>query len=207
MRLTAQQRQSIIDYHYQPLADDGLLQAAVSMVLRDGKHGTEVLLMQRAYHKNDPWSGQMAFPGGKIEASDYNAKAAAERETLEEVGIKLRADEYLARLDDVYGLGASQNKNVHVASFAFWLNHPVKLKGNYEVGDLVWLPFSHLMDMQYRHQVTHPLDQQQRWPAVMINQDKQQILWGLSLRMLARLAEIIGLENHQQFNQLAIADR
>src|SRR5687767_9515898 len=38
--------------------------AAVALILRDGKAGIELLFIRRAEHPQDPWSGQMAFPGG-----------------------------------------------------------------------------------------------------------------------------------------------
>ena len=41
--------------------------AAVALVLRDGPSGIELLFIRRADHPEDPWSGQMAFPGGRSE--------------------------------------------------------------------------------------------------------------------------------------------
>src|SRR5258706_15931093 len=41
--------------------------AAVALILRDGPQGIEVLFIRRAEHPQDPWSGQMAFPGGRAE--------------------------------------------------------------------------------------------------------------------------------------------
>jgi 8-oxo-dGTP pyrophosphatase MutT (NUDIX family) len=38
---------------------------------------------------SDPWSGQVAFPGGKREVSDGNDQETAEREAWEEVGLRL----------------------------------------------------------------------------------------------------------------------
>ena len=40
--------------------------AAVAMVISDqGDRGLSALFIQRAEHPDDPWSGQMAFPGGR----------------------------------------------------------------------------------------------------------------------------------------------
>ena len=62
--------------------------AAVALILRDSalgaEHSPEMLIIQRASHPNDPWSGNLSSPGGKIDPEDSCAYAAAVRETLEE---------------------------------------------------------------------------------------------------------------------------
>ena len=59
-------------------------QAAVALVLR-ATSGLHVLLIKRARSERDPWSGQMALPGGRRDAVDATLLATAMRETLEEV--------------------------------------------------------------------------------------------------------------------------
>lgn len=171
---------------------DSLLKAAVAIILRDGQNGTEALLMHRAYHDADPWSGQMSFPGGKIESTDECAKAAAVRETFEEVGISLTDADYVGRQDDIYGLRANNVFTVHISCFVFKPQHTLSPLGNHEVADLVWLPLSHLTDPSNAHFFTHPLASDVTMPSVMINEPKKQILWGLTLRMLANLFDVLG---------------
>lgn len=91
---------------HQPQCDTrpAKIKAAVVLILRDGCEGTEVLMMQRATHPDDPWSGQMGFPGGKIEVSDASSRAAAIRETQEEVAVDLAASDYTGQLDDTYSI-------------------------------------------------------------------------------------------------------
>src|SRR5690606_20111232 len=48
--------------------------------------GLHVLFTRRASHLYDH-AGQISFPGGRIEASDRDAIAAALRETYEEIGV------------------------------------------------------------------------------------------------------------------------
>ena len=56
----------------------------VPVVARDDEAG--VLLTRRAAHLRDH-SGQVAFPGGKIDEADPSATAAALREAFEEIGL------------------------------------------------------------------------------------------------------------------------
>lgn len=178
---------------HQPVnrSEFSLMRAAVAIILRDGEHGTEFLLMQRAKHPKDPWSGQMSFPGGKIDPEDATSKDAAIREAEEEVGIVLGEQDYIGRLDDIYGLKVDNQYSVHVACYVFKPQQPVNATGNHEVADLVWLPFSWLQDEGNRHDYWHPSSPDVAMPAVLIDEDKEQVLWGLSLRMMSMLHELI----------------
>ena len=180
---------------YQPeeRLETSLLKAAVAIILRDTEQGTECLMMQRAKHERDPWSGQMAFPGGKIDPGDADAKAAAVREAFEEVGADLTDDDYVGQLDDLYGLKVDGIFSVHVSCFVFKPNRELKLVANHEVADMVWLPMRYLNEPDYRHDFVHPRQASLSMPAVMIDAGKEQILWGLSLRMLANMHELLGL--------------
>jgi len=67
----------------------------VAVWLRPG--GAELILTKRASHlKHHP--GQIAFPGGKVDAQDAGPEAAALREAQEEVGLPPRAVEVLGHL-------------------------------------------------------------------------------------------------------------
>jgi 8-oxo-dGTP pyrophosphatase MutT (NUDIX family) len=178
-----------------------LMRAAVAIILRDGEHGTEFLMMQRAFHDQDPWSGQMSFPGGKIEPDDVDAKAAAMREAFEEVSADLSEQDYIGQLDDLYGLKVDGVFSVHVSAFVFKPSRELQLLGNEEVADMLWLPFSYLDDVDNTHDYSHPRDPNAKMPAVLINADKNQVLWGLSLRMLSMLHELLNLPMSAISNQ------
>jgi hypothetical protein len=94
-------------------------------------------------------------------------------------------------LDDLYGLKVDNQYSVHIACFVFKPNRTLKLQGNHEVADLIWLPFSHLDNPANAYDHYHPADPKIRMPAVLIDAKKDQILWGLSLRMLLNLYELL----------------
>ena len=70
--------------------------AAVALILREGKAGPEILFIVRAKRDGDPWSGDLGFPGGRVEACDKEPRLTAERETLEEIGLDLTEGRYSA---------------------------------------------------------------------------------------------------------------
>ena len=193
-------RRMLIDKHKLALIRDytpnvrhheRLLTASVAIILRDTDHGTEFLMMQRAFHEKDPWSGQMAFPGGKVDPEDSSHQAAAIREAYEEVGIVLSEMDCVGRIDDVYGLKANGVFSVHVACFIFKPLHSYSLIANEEVADMVWLPCSFLKEPRNGIDFYHPHDASLKMPAALIDHSKSQILWGLSYRMLVNLFDVI----------------
>ena len=72
--------------------------AAVLCALRPRGTGLHVVLTERARHLNQH-AGQVAFPGGKIDADDASAEAAALREAHEEVGLAAHAARVIGTLD------------------------------------------------------------------------------------------------------------
>jgi 8-oxo-dGTP pyrophosphatase MutT (NUDIX family) len=69
--------------------------AAVAVVLGPDDH---LLFIRRAERQGDPWSGHMAFPGGRASPLDASIRATAERETREEVGLDLAPAEFIGAL-------------------------------------------------------------------------------------------------------------
>ena len=52
--------------------------AAVALVLRAvPMRGLDLLFIRRAEYAEDPWSGQVAFPGGRHEAGDESLQVTA----------------------------------------------------------------------------------------------------------------------------------
>ena len=129
--------------------------AAVAIVLRDGQSGRlELLLIKRAESGDDPWSGHVALPGGREEASDASLEETALRETLEETGLDVARDgEVLGRLDDLSPRGGSASVIVRPfvvalhAAHAHTHPHPhphPRLTLSDEVAAAFWLPLDAL---------------------------------------------------------------
>ena len=81
------------------IESERIAQAAVTLILRPHEDGAEGLVIKRAEHPRDPWSGHLALPGGRADASDADLRATALREVHEEIGIRLDAGgRWLGRL-------------------------------------------------------------------------------------------------------------
>jgi 8-oxo-dGTP pyrophosphatase MutT (NUDIX family) len=83
--------------------DEPFKEAAVALILRPlADDDAELLFIRRAQRVGDPWSGQIGLPGGRFEPADASLEETALRETLEEVGLDLRAEgRVLGMLDEI----------------------------------------------------------------------------------------------------------
>lgn len=157
--------------------------AAVAVVFRPGERGTELLFIQRATKHTDPWSGQMAFPGGRIEPTDEDSHAAAERETWEEVGLDLSPAERLGSLNDLDG-GRGGNNLAAIHAHGYWLPGPApRLVMNHEVDDVLWVPLAMLADSSRYIDHYYALSDS-TWPGIQLDKAGQ-VVWGLTLRFLS----------------------
>jgi len=172
------------------LAETARTQASVATVLRPGPQGAEVLLIQRAEHPNDPWSGHMAFPGGRREPRDAHLLATAVRETREELGLDLGAAEHLGHVDDLQAVARGRVVDLVIRPQVFiWPGRTPSLTPNYEVAAAVWAPIAPM--------IAGAIDTVRPWREGtqtyrMPGYDVEgRIVWGLTYRMLRTLFTIV----------------
>lgn len=166
--------------------------AAVAAVLHESPHGSELLFIERAEHPHDPWSGHMAFPGGRVDPGDASAQHAAERETREEVGLDLAGADLLGRLDDVEGAPPGFDSLV-VSAFVYHLGRRVPPTLNHEVRDVLWVPVGHLLDASRRVPFYWPREQREtHYPGILVGRPERHVVWGLTYRFLELFFGAIG---------------
>jgi 8-oxo-dGTP pyrophosphatase MutT (NUDIX family) len=170
------------------LADAEARRAAVAMVLAEHEGDPSVLFIERASRSGDPWSGHMAFPGGRVEPGDAHVRQAAERETAEEVGLSLADAECIGRLDDKQG-NPRTNPSLVISAFVYRLPEPAALAPNHEVREAFWFPLRALQDprrhVPYR---AHTID----FPGILIGQPQRHVVWGLTYSFLESFFRAVG---------------
>ena len=190
-------RQRLVQ-HQPDAVDPGahVRQAAVAIILREPSArqsnpiGPDVLFIQRAIKPGDPWSGQMAFPGGHREPGDRDLRHAAVRETHEEIGVDLSGADYLGQLDHQHAAPRGRKLQMIVSPHVFVVGGPIRPEPNHEVADVVWSPLGVLASGEL-----HTAEQMQVAGArTWFNGYRLHgghFVWGLTYRMLKELFGVL----------------
>ena len=154
--------------------------AGVAVLLRGlGTADPRVLLGRRTLRENDPWSGHLAFPGGRRDDDDRDLLDTALRECAEEAGLGVARDLAIGALSDVVA-GRVTGANLPVRP---WLLRADSVGepgcGDGEMGGWEWFPLRDLDDPSLRVEV-EPLEGL-RLPGVRRTDG---VLWGMTLRVL-----------------------
>ena len=182
-------------------ADDGdPARAAVAIVLRSRpaasppsheslvtSHALEVLLIQRADREGDPWSGQVALPGGRRQSEDATLQDTAIRETLEETGVDLAAHGVVLGTLDELRPRTPVLPPIIVTPFVAVAPPDLPLQISDELADAFWAPWSTFADPARIDESTVTV-QGAPWKVASYLVG-QRIVWGMTERMLRQLAE------------------
>jgi 8-oxo-dGTP pyrophosphatase MutT (NUDIX family) len=177
-----------------PIAsDEPVARASVAAVLRDpgGGRDAELLLIRRAEREGDPWSGHMAFPGGRRDASDASLLATAVRETREEVGLDLETHgTLLAELPELHAIARGKRAGMLITPFVFALDRDVTLTYDAdEVAEALWAPFGPLARRENAGTIPWEVEGNTlHLPCLKVD---GRIVWGLTYRMMEMLFEAL----------------
>lgn len=163
--------------------------AAVATILRESSLGPEVLLIRRSHREGDPWSGQMAFPGGRRDPEDASLLDTAQRETAEEIGLHLpETAELLGPLAPIEAVARGKRVGMTIQPFVFALTHlPPPFEPNHEVAEVIWAPIAPMLrgEVDATHTYVHE-GKPYPFPAFDV---RGRIVWGLTHRMLKQFFE------------------
>ncbi len=183
-------RFALQDFRANPEAAPGASPAAVALILLEGPRGLETLLIRRAERADDPWSGQVALPGGRYDPADADLLVTAIRETREETGVDLSAAERLGVLDDLYPRTPTLPAVV-VRPFVFALASRPTLVPGVEAARVFWLPLDRLSQRGVRRDFTLPVRGVERtFPAYVVDEI---VIWGMTERILTPFLKLISV--------------
>ncbi|GLS14884.1 MULTISPECIES: CoA pyrophosphatase [Hydrogenophaga] len=161
----------------------------VPLVQRDRLH---LLLTLRTQHLSTH-SGQIAFPGGKVDAEDADATAAALREAREEIGLPADHVEVLGTLP-LYVTGSA----FHITPVVALVRPGFALQPNpAEVDDVFEVPLDFLMDPVNHHR--HAFDWEggrREWYSMpyqepSVGGERERFIWGATAGMLRNLYRLL----------------
>lgn len=165
------------------------LPAAVALILIE-RQGLEALFIKRAARVGDPWSGQVALPGGRYEPGDRELVNTAIRETQEETGVDLAHAERLGALDDLYPRTPTLPP-VRVRPFVFTVAAPPPLVISDEVERAFWVSLEKLVEPGVRHDVKLLVRGEPRiFPAYDLGED---VIWGMTERILTPFLTLLSI--------------
>ena len=161
-----------------------LRRAAVLIPLVARPEGITVLLTQRtsnlAVH-----AGQVSFPGGRMEPHDRDARAAALRETVEEIGLFDKHIQLVGELEE-YGTvtGFRVTPVIGIVTPPFTLAPDPT-----EVAEIFEVPLDFILDPANRRHKVEQRDGVERDIYEIIF--AQYRIWGFTARLLVRLVAVI----------------
>ncbi|MCE2901523.1 MAG: NUDIX hydrolase [Gemmatimonas sp.] len=162
--------------------------AAVAAILRVVDEEPELLFIKRAEHAGDPWSGHMAFPGGRLEPGDASLEMTAVRETFEELALDLTHGQMIGRLDDLAPRSPVLPPIV-IRPFVALVPPNVTFVPNAEVAATYWVPLSVLRHEGTRAEHEMMIDGvHARFPGFRVD---AHIVWGLTERIVRQLLSLL----------------
>lgn len=155
--------------------------AAVAVLLRRGAGGLQLLLVRRAVNPSDPWSGDMAFPGGRRRPEDGSLWETAVRETMEEAGVDLRVHRLLGAM----GVATSSiAPELGVLPFVVLCEEAPQVSLGEELCSHLWVPLDRL-----RRSMARPRPDRGEVPAYVVD---GVVVWGLTYRIAENLLQLLG---------------
>ncbi|MGB1169869.1 MAG: NUDIX hydrolase [Flavobacteriaceae bacterium] len=166
-------------------ANDPKIAAVLALFYPNQNNEVTLLLTKRANY-NGTHSGQISFPGGKVEQSDLNLKQTALRETFEEVGIIDGDIEVIREFTEVY----IPPSNFLVTPFIGIIYNKPVFKVNSEVAKIIEVPFSKLIDETSigSIKITNSYMKETSVPCFKIDDS---IIWGATAMVLSEIREVI----------------
>jgi 8-oxo-dGTP diphosphatase len=154
--------------------------AAVAILIREEADDYETLLVRRAIVPGDPWSGDIAFPGGKRMRDDRTLRDTVIREVQEETGIDLGSLTYIGGLPVMF---SSMKPDRDVLPIVYLYEGRPEIRLNPELTAYRWVHLKELREGRTTAKI-------KEWEGEVFKLGED-IIWGLTYRMLNKLLEML----------------
>ncbi len=161
--------------------------AMIALIFHMADDDLKVCITRRASVVGDPWSGDLAFPGGKPEPEDMTLHDTAARETFEETGLVLSPDDLIGDLGEVTARGGPRPLMTYPLIYVL-TEKPRPFVLNYEMTDAQWVSVAELWDAGNWRRFTYTPERED-FQAIRA---MGHFLWGFSLRVLHDFSVRIG---------------
>lgn len=175
----------------EPVGDSPRAAVAAILRQRDAASSAELLFIRRAERQADPWSGHIAFPGGRCDATDESLLATAIRETREEIGVELSSTDVVARLPDVPAFVRTARGELVVTPYVFVLRSDTMPIPNEEVAEVLWYPFDAIASGTFRSTFSWRWKDKDLDLPCMRLEPGSHVLWGMTFRMVETMLEAL----------------
>lgn len=176
-----------IRQHYKAPPEDALV-ACVMVLLFPKNEDWNFTLIQRVPHEKDRHSGQISFPGGRLEKDDPSLEYGALREAEEEVGIPKEQIKMLGRLTELY----IPVSNFLVHPFVGYLeNTPQYIPQPTEVASILEIPVGELNRMENRKKVDMRPAKNVILKNVPYFDFSGNVVWGATAMMLSEFERVV----------------
>ena len=147
----------------------------------------ELLLILRATREGDPWSGQVALPGGRRDPADATLQDTAVRETLEETSIDLAEHGLVLGTLDELRPRTPVLPPIIVTPFVAIVPPDLPFQISDELADAFWTPWTTFADHTRIDESTVSVrGAEWKVSSYLVG---ERVVWGMTERMLRTLAE------------------
>jgi 8-oxo-dGTP diphosphatase len=166
------------------ISDEQGANAAVALLLKMKDQSLSVLFVKRVENPADPWSGQIAFPGGKRDAKDQNLTQTIIREILEETNVNLL--DKCRFLGVMTALTSKPKPEIGILPFVILLEREPSIKLNEkELSGFAWIPFEEII--RSKGSIRFGFGE---FPAYVVGGT---VIWGLTYRILENFLQTLNI--------------